>query len=117
MNGRVPSELAARNAGFPAGRFRDIRASCSSSGTLGLTGGNGRLENLPTCRHEGRRYLADEPTGHFDSHTGDESIELLLAFRAERQTTLIIATHSTELAARAPRVIQMLDGSVVAEIC
>jgi predicted ABC-type transport system involved in lysophospholipase L1 biosynthesis ATPase subunit len=59
--------------------------------------------------------LADEPTGNLDSHTGDEIIELLLALRAERQTTLIIATHDSELAARAPRVIQMLDGMVVAE--
>jgi ABC-type lipoprotein export system ATPase subunit len=59
--------------------------------------------------------LADEPTGNLDSHTGDEIIELLLALRAERQTTLIIATHDAELAARAPRVIQMLDGQVVAE--
>jgi lipoprotein-releasing system ATP-binding protein len=56
--------------------------------------------------------LADEPTGNLDSHTGDEIIELLLALRAERQTTLIIATHDAEVAARAPRVIQLVDGVV-----
>ena len=56
--------------------------------------------------------LADEPTGNLDSHTGDEIIELLLALRAERQTTLIIATHDAEVAARAPRVIQQVDGVV-----
>lgn len=58
--------------------------------------------------------LADEPTGNLDSHTGDEIIELLLALRAERQTTLIIATHDAELAARAPRVVQVVDGQVIA---
>jgi lipoprotein-releasing system ATP-binding protein len=57
--------------------------------------------------------LADEPTGNLDSHTGDEIIELLLALRAEHQTTLIIATHDAEVAARAPRVVQVVDGQVV----
>lgn len=58
--------------------------------------------------------LADEPTGNLDSHTGDEIIELLLALRAEHQTTLLIATHDAELAARAPRVVHVVDGQVVA---
>ena len=56
--------------------------------------------------------LADEPTGNLDSHTGEEIMDLLLALRAEKQTTLIIATHSNQLAARAPRVIQLVDGQV-----
>lgn len=56
--------------------------------------------------------FADEPTGNLDSHTGKEIIELLLALRAERQTTLIIATHDAQVAGRAPRVIQLVDGRV-----
>jgi ABC-type lipoprotein export system ATPase subunit len=56
--------------------------------------------------------LADEPTGNLDSHTGEEIMDLLLALRAEKQTTLIIATHDARLAERAPRVIQLLDGQV-----
>jgi len=54
--------------------------------------------------------LADEPTGNLDSHTGDGIIELLCALRAERQTTLVIATHDSRVAARAPRVLELVDG-------
>ena len=56
--------------------------------------------------------LADEPTGNLDSHTGEEIIELLCTLRAERQTTLIIATHDAKVAARAPRVLELVDGLV-----
>jgi ABC-type lipoprotein export system ATPase subunit len=56
--------------------------------------------------------LADEPTGNLDSHTGEDIIELLCALRAERQTTLIIATHDAKVAARAPRVLELADGVI-----
>ena len=39
-----------------------------------------------------------------------EIVDLLLSLRAERQATLIIATHAAELAARAPRVVELADG-------
>jgi lipoprotein-releasing system ATP-binding protein len=56
--------------------------------------------------------LADEPTGNLDSHTGEGIIDLLCAIQRERQATLIVATHDTEVAARAPRVIHLVDGLV-----
>src|SRR5213593_3261923 len=59
--------------------------------------------------------LADEPTGNLDSHTGEEIIELLCALRAEKQTTLIMATHDARIAARAPQVIELVDGQVSRE--
>ena len=56
--------------------------------------------------------LADEPTGNLDSHTGQEILELLCALRTEKQTTLVVATHDATLAARAPKVIELVDGRV-----
>jgi ABC-type lipoprotein export system ATPase subunit len=59
--------------------------------------------------------LADEPTGNLDSHTGDEIMRLLLDLQTERAMTLIIATHDNELAATAPRVVQLADGLVASD--
>jgi ABC-type lipoprotein export system ATPase subunit len=56
--------------------------------------------------------LADEPTGNLDSHTGDEILDLICSLRAEQNTTLDIATHSARLAARAPKVIELVDGEI-----
>jgi predicted ABC-type transport system involved in lysophospholipase L1 biosynthesis ATPase subunit len=58
--------------------------------------------------------MADEPTGNLDSHTGEDIINLLCAIHQERQATLIVATHDAKVAARAPRVIQLVDGLVEA---
>jgi lipoprotein-releasing system ATP-binding protein len=56
--------------------------------------------------------LADEPTGNLDSHTGEEIIELLCALRDEKRTTLVMATHDARVAARAPKVIELVDGQI-----
>jgi predicted ABC-type transport system involved in lysophospholipase L1 biosynthesis ATPase subunit len=56
--------------------------------------------------------LADEPTGNLDSHTGEGIIELLTSLRAERSATLIIATHDATVAARAPKVVNLVDGQI-----
>jgi putative ABC transport system ATP-binding protein len=62
---------------------------------------------------EPRVVLADEPTGNLDSATGREIIELLAGLAAEHGSTVIVATHDFELAARAPRRLVMRDGRLV----
>ena len=55
--------------------------------------------------------LADEPTGNLDSKTGTEIIALFDRLHAEGNTILLI-THEAEVAANAPRVINIRDGKV-----
>jgi len=58
--------------------------------------------------------LADEPTGNLDSHTGEQIIALLCALHDESRVTLLIATHDAKVAARAPRVVELVDGQIAA---
>ena len=62
--------------------------------------------------NEPELLLADEPTGNLDSHTGGEIIGLLKNLRAEKQTTLVIATHDANVAAHAERVVELADGQI-----
>ena len=59
--------------------------------------------------------LADEPTGNLDEENAREVLELLLRMNKEQGTTLIVVTHSKEVAARAARCIRIEDGRVVAD--
>ena len=60
-------------------------------------------------------FLADEPTGQLDSHSGEEVISILLSLHAEKGTTLIIVTHDATIAHRCQRIIHLKDGEVIAE--
>ncbi len=64
---------------------------------------------------EPKILLADEPTGNLDSQTSKTMHELFVRLNQKRQTTFIVVTHSQELAARMPRVVEMRDGLVVTD--
>ncbi|QEH32618.1 Lipoprotein-releasing system ATP-binding protein LolD [Aquisphaera giovannonii] len=57
--------------------------------------------------------LADEPTGNLDSRSQSEVLQLLEDLRHRQGLTLVLITHSSEVAAAAGRVIRMRDGQVV----
>jgi putative ABC transport system ATP-binding protein len=61
---------------------------------------------------EPRVVLADEPTGNLDTRAGTDIVELLTGLAARHGTTVIVATHDTELASRAPRRFLMRDGKL-----
>lgn len=56
--------------------------------------------------------LADEPTGNLDGTTGAAIIDLLFALRDRHNATLVLVTHSPDLAARCDRVIHLRDGLI-----
>ncbi len=60
-----------------------------------------------------RLILADEPTGALDRVSAAEVGRLLLELNREHGITLIVATHSEELAARMDRVLSMENGALV----
>ncbi len=59
--------------------------------------------------------LADEPTGNLDSGSTKEIMEILRGLHQEGRTVILI-THDNEIAARAKRIIRIMDGRIVADI-
>ena len=59
-----------------------------------------------------RILLADEPTGNLDATNGAAVMDMLFALRDKHGATLIMVTHSSELAQRCDRVIRLRDGRI-----
>jgi putative ABC transport system ATP-binding protein len=107
------------------------QASAARAGELAVMVGLGdRLKHQPSQLSGGQQQrvaiaralannpviiLADEPTGNLDSTSGAEILNVL--DRLHRQgKTLIVVTHDTEIAARAQRIIKLLDGRIEQEL-
>jgi putative ABC transport system ATP-binding protein len=65
--------------------------------------------------HRPSLLIADEPTGNLDSHSAAAVMELLDKIGREALTTLIVVTHSDEVARAASRRVEMRDGRVVGD--
>ncbi|WP_018292172.1 ABC transporter ATP-binding protein [Verrucomicrobium sp. 3C] len=59
--------------------------------------------------------LADEPTGNLDSEASQVVIDLFRDLGKRHGATLVLATHSQEVAAASSRVVRMRDGRIVGE--
>jgi lipoprotein-releasing system ATP-binding protein len=59
--------------------------------------------------------LCDEPTGNLDRHTAVQVADLLLEMNRASKTILVVVTHSAELAARFPKVFELVEGQLKAK--
>jgi len=116
----LPARMARTPAAKAAARGRELLARVGLAERMEhkpyeLSGGEQqRVAIARALINEPDLVLADEPTGNLDSHTGEEIIELLCSLRTEKQTTLVMATHDAKVAARAPKIIELVDGQVAA---
>ena len=62
--------------------------------------------------HQPRVLFADEPTGNLDRRTGAGIIDLLFELNRAQDTTLVLVTHDTNLAARCDALLELVDGRI-----
>jgi len=111
--------------GIPAAELRERSLAMLSEVGLGdrsshlpsqLSGGEQqRVAIARALSASPRVVLADEPTGNLDSRSGADIITLLTGLASKHGTTIIVATHDSELAAKAPRRLTMHDGRLVGD--
>ncbi len=104
----------------------DLRKTAAD--LLGAFGLKSRLRHKPSQLSGGERQrvaiaralinnptllLADEPTGNLDRKTGAAILDVLAEIRRERGQTMLMVTHDPEIAARADRIVELVDGRVV----
>ncbi len=65
--------------------------------------------------HRPSLLIADEPTGNLDTASAARVLALLRQIANEKLATLILVTHSAEVAAAASRLIELRDGKVVSD--
>ena len=59
--------------------------------------------------------LADEPTGALDSETGRLIMDIFHKLHEEQGKTIVLITHSKELAEETQRIVTLKDGRIVDE--
>jgi putative ABC transport system ATP-binding protein len=120
-NVALPIQFARQPRYHPEKRAREILEA------LGL---GDRLHHRPTELSGGQQQrvalaralannppllLADEPTGNLDSESAEVVLQALAQVHRDYGTTVVLVTHSPELAQRMQRVVHLVDGRITSD--
>lgn len=98
---------------------------------LELVGMGDRVQHLPNELSGGQKQrvaiarslvndpsliLADEPTGALDSKTGEMVMDIFKKVHKEKRKTILIITHSMEIAQMTQRIITIRDGRILSDV-
>jgi putative ABC transport system ATP-binding protein len=115
-NVAIPLELAGARDAFPRARAELAAVGLAHRADhypAQLSGGEQQRTALArAAAPRPRLLLADEPTGNLDAANGQAIVDLLFSLRDRHGATLVMVTHSPELAARCARVIRLRDGRI-----
>jgi putative ABC transport system ATP-binding protein len=115
-NVATPLELAgARDAFDRAAAELDAVGLGHRAGHYPAQMSGGEQQRVALARASAPRphiLLADEPTGNLDAANGAAIMDLLFGLRDRHGATLVLVTHSVELAARCDRIVRLRDGRI-----
>jgi putative ABC transport system ATP-binding protein len=121
----IPTMTALENVAVPLELAGESDAFDRAQAELEAVGLGARADHYPNQMSGGEQQrvalaralaprpeilLADEPTGNLDGTNGEAVMDLLFDLRDRHGATLIMVTHSPELANRCDRVIRLRDG-------
>ena len=120
-NLRLPLQLNGLDNTQELARLRGLLERVGLSGRADqlpdrLSGGE--QQRIAVCRavlHRPPIILADEPTGNLDGKTADSVLDLLFELARDHASTLIMVTHSRDVAVRCDRVERVTGGALSVE--
>ena len=121
-NIQFPLELCAKLDSSAADKISDLLQRLSIENKQHqypecLSGGEQqRVAIARAIIHQPQILLADEPTGNLDDETGKQVINILLELAKENQMTMLIVTHSLDIASRADRILSLKSGHLVEKV-
>ncbi len=111
----LPTVFGRKRTRDDARRLLDQVGLSDKAGRYPLELSGGEQQRVAIARafiNEPKAVLADEPTGELDEETEADVMRFFELVNRERNVTMIMVTHSSELAVRAPRRIRMKHGVV-----